>query len=112
MKEKKGSSVLRTVIVTFISLTLSAFLVGSIHGGNSKTSVQRININHTVIAADFKTLHECLETIKKNTGSTLTIITENQVHISGFLSNGEHFACVEKVTEAKGTYVDGWYTIK
>ena len=63
-------------------------------------------------AADYKNLEDCLEAIKKNTGSTFEIVTDQPSEITGFLSNGEHFGCFEKVTDEKGAYVYGWYTVE
>jgi hypothetical protein len=102
----------RTVFAISISLIFIFFLAGTVCGEKNKSSNIIISINSTVVAAEFKTLQECLDTIKKNTGSPLKIITDKPSRTSGFLSNGQHFACMEKVTDAKGTFIDGWYTVK
>jgi len=89
------------------------------HGGKNKTYEgdkksrnNDISIHSKVIAADYTSLQDCVESIKKDTGSPLKIITETPSQISGFLSNDSHFGCVEKDSDEKGTYVDGWYTVK
>ena len=102
----------RAVFAISISLIFILFLAGTVSGEKNKSSNKIISINSTVIAAEFKTVQECMDAIKKNTGSTLKIITDKPSQVSGFLSDGEHFACVEKATDAKGTFIDGWYTVK
>ena len=104
------------ILLLFISILFS---VGNIYGGDKRayegqsiTSQAVLDIISNTRSAEYKNLKDCLEAIKKNTGSTLDIITDQPSQISGFLSNGEHFGCVEKVTDEKGTYVDGWYTVK
>lgn len=102
----------KAVSAILISLIFILLLACTVRGEKNKSSNKIISINSTVIAAEFKTLQECLDAIKKNTGSPLKIITDKPSQVSGFLSNGEHFACVEKVTDSKGTFIDGWYTVK
>ena len=103
-------------LIVFISIV---FLVAHTHGGkkeafdgNTTSPKNGIHIKSKVIAADYRSLQECVESIRKDTGSTLKIITDTPSQISGFLSNNAHFGCVEKVSDEKGTYVDGWYTVK
>ena len=103
-------------LIVFISIV---FPLGHTQGGKKETSegnnpsvANDIHIKSKVIAADYTSLQECLESIKKETGSTLKVITDTPTQISGFLSNNAHFGCVEKVSEEKGSYVDGWYTVK
>ena len=104
---------LRVVFAILISLIFILFLAGTVRGEKNKSSNKIISFNSAVIAAEFKTLQECVDAIEKeNTGSPLKIITNKPSQISGFLSNGEHFACIEKVSDAKGTFIDGWYTVK
>ena len=68
--------------------------------------------SNEVMSAKFSSLDNCLSSIKKNTKSTLNVITDKPGDISGYLSNGEHFACQTKTTGTEGKYVEGWYTIK
>ena len=103
-------------LIVFVSIV---FLTAITHGGknkeatgNNSTVKNDIHIKSKVIAADYTSLQECVEAIKKDTGSTLKIITDTPSQVSGFLSNNSHFGCVEKVSAEKGTYVDGWYTVK
>ncbi len=112
---------MKTVIAHLIFLISTVLLVSNIHGGkdrpydgknNQSTSPPVIGLKSNMIAADYKNLKDCMEDIKQATGSTLKIVTNQPSQISGFLSNGEHFGCVEKVTDEKGTYIDGWYTVK
>ena len=110
---------MRSVSIFLIWLISIVFPVGHTQGGKKATSegnntsvTNDIHIKSKVIAADYTSLQECVESIKKETGSTLKIITDTPTQISGFLSNNAHFGCVEKVSEEKGSYVDGWYTVK
>jgi len=68
--------------------------------------------NNEVMSAKFSSMDNCLSSIKRNTNSTLNVITDKPGNISGKLSNGEHFACQTKTTGTEGMYVEGWYTIK
>ena len=103
---------MRGGLVTFLLLTSIVLIVSHSYGKEGKAPSKRIKINATIVAADYKTLGECLETIQKNTGASLTVITEKPSQISGFLSNGGQFACVVKESEEKGNYIDGWYTVQ
>ncbi len=103
---------MRGVFVIFLVLFSISLIFGNSSGKETRTSPKHIKINSTIVAADYQTLGDCLAAIQESTGSTLNIITEKPSQISGFLSNGEQFACVEKVSDEKGTYVDGWYTLK
>lgn len=105
--EKMGA-----VIAISISLIFVLFLADAVRGEKNKSSNKIISSNSNIVAAEFKTLQECLDAIKKNTASPLKIITDKPSQVSGFLSNGQHFACMEKATDAKGTFIDGWYTVK
>ena len=115
-----------TILLTFISIIL---LKGNIFGGDNRSKgvyegdnrsykgqpgipSAILNYNSNTRVADYNNLENCLEAIKENTASNLEIITNQPSEITGFLSNGEHFGCVEKVTDEKGTYVHGWYTVK
>ncbi|MCG8485886.1 MAG: hypothetical protein MI756_00285 [Chromatiales bacterium] len=66
----------------------------------------------SVMNAEFRTLKACLSAIEKNGGGPLKIITDKPEEVSGFLSNGEGFACERKVTGSKGTYYHGWFMVK
>lgn len=109
---------MKCVSIFFILFSSIVFLAGITHGGknkpyegDTKPANNDITIKSKVIAADYKSLQDCVESIKTETGSPLKIITETPSQISGFLSNNSHFGCVEKVSDEKGTYVDGWYTV-
>lgn len=65
-----------------------------------------------IMSSKFSSMDNCLSSIKRNTNSTLDIITNKLGNISGKLSNGEHFACQTKTSGTEGIYVEGWYTIK
>ena len=110
---------MRSVLIILIQFISIVFFVGSIYGGKNETHKGHkkapkndISINSKVIAADYKSLQDCVESIKNNTGSPIKVITKTPSQISGFLPNGSHFGCVEKVSDEKGSYVDGWYTVK
>ncbi|MCO1335941.1 hypothetical protein MO867_16530 [Microbulbifer sp. OS29] len=66
----------------------------------------------SVMNAEFRTLKACLSAIEKNGGGPLKIITDKPKEVSGFLANGEGFACERKVTGSKGTYYHGWFMVK
>lgn len=66
----------------------------------------------SVMSAEFRTMASCLEGIKRNTGSTLNVITDNPDKVSGTLSDGRTFACERKSTGTKGTYYEGWFVVK
>lgn len=103
----------RPVIVISILLIFLSLFSGNVLGKKDKDSSKSIKIKSTIITAEYKTLADCLNSIKNETGCNLqNIITDEPTQISGFLSNGEHFACIEKVTDEKGNYVDGWYTVQ
>ena len=110
---------MRSVSIFLILFISTVCIVGTAHGGKNKTyegdkkaHKNDISINSKVIAADYTSLQDCVESIKKDTGSPLKIVTETPSQVSGFLSNNSHFGCVEKISDEKGTYVDGWYTVK
>ncbi len=102
--------------------------MGNIWGGGDKSKYMYVENNSSYVGqhfssqaikdiydnsntANYKNLEDCINAIKKNTGSTLEIVIDQPTQITGFLSSGEHFGCVEKVSDEKGTYVDGWYTL-
>jgi len=63
--------------------------------------------------AEFYTISECLEGIKKSSGSkTLKMITDKPNNVSGFLENGDGFGCKLTSSGTKGTYVKGWYMVR
>jgi hypothetical protein len=62
-----------------------------------------------VRSAEFQTMRSCLEGIKNSSGQTLDVIADKPTKVSGFLSNGEGFACELKSTGTRGTYYHGWY---
>jgi len=66
----------------------------------------------TMMSADFKNLSECLKSIQSDSGQSLDIITDEPDEVSGFLSNGEGFACNKEESGTKGIYFNGWYTVK
>jgi len=59
--------------------------------------------------AEFYSMRECLQGIKKNSGYELDVVTDKADNVSGFLSNGEGFGCQKKSTGTKGTYYEGWF---
>lgn len=64
-----------------------------------------------VMNAEFRTMNECLEGIRNRSKQSLKV-TDTPTEVSGFLSNGQGFACQKKETGTKGTYYHGWYTVK
>jgi hypothetical protein len=83
-----------TVLVTFMTT-----MVGE---GNAADAMN----------AEFRTMSECLEGIKKNSKQSLQIVTDKPTEVSGFLSNGQGFACQKKESGTKGTYYHGWFMVK
>jgi len=65
-----------------------------------------------VMNAEFRTMNECLERIRKHSKQSLKVVTDTPTEVSGFLSNGQGFACQRKETGTKGTYYHGWYSVK
>ena len=63
----------------------------------------------TAMSAEFYTMSECLEGIKRSSGFDLEVITDRPNEVSGFLSNGEGFGCKKKSTGTKGIYYEGWF---
>lgn len=65
-----------------------------------------------VRAAEFITIQGCLAGIEKDAGTHIDKIARDKPAIvTGFLANGEQFACEIKTTGTKGTYYYGWYTL-
>ena len=65
-----------------------------------------------VMNAEFRTLASCLQGIKKGSGQTLKIVTDTPSEVSGFLADGQGFACERTESGTKGTYFRGWYMVK
>jgi hypothetical protein len=65
-----------------------------------------------VMNAEFRTLASCLQGIKKGSGQALKIVTDTPSEVSGFLANGQGFACERTESGTKGTYFRGWYMVK
>lgn len=92
----------RMTMRNIILVLLFGLFVGC--GSDYETSMMR-NEN--------RTLADCLASIKRASGSSkLEIITDKQKEVSGFLQNGEHFACNRKSSGTKGVYYEGVYTVK
>jgi len=64
------------------------------------------------MSAESRTLSDCLSSIKKSSGLTLQIVTDEPDMVSGILSNGEGFGCEKKSSGTKGTYYRTWYMVK
>lgn len=65
-----------------------------------------------IMQGEFKTLETCLASIQESSGSDIDkVMTDTPEKVSGFLENGEHFACTRKVTGTKGVYYEGFYTL-
>jgi hypothetical protein len=65
-----------------------------------------------VQSADFATLPACLQSIERNSGMKLKIITDKPDKVSGNLSNGAGFGCEQRTSGTKGTYFNGWYFVQ
>lgn len=66
----------------------------------------------SMMAADFLTMHGCLESIQKSAGSAVDkIIRDKPDIVTGFLADRRQFACEKKTSGTKGTYYYGWYTL-
>ncbi len=65
-----------------------------------------------VMSAEFQSLSECLSSIQSVSGHSLKIITDEPDNVSGFLSNGEHFGCIQKSSGTKGIFFEGYYSIE
>jgi hypothetical protein len=99
--------------ITFISIILAGCIIPSrVFAVDLSTTQTVINIGSIQIVADFKSYKDCLVGIKYYTGSTLEFITDQPSEISGFFSNGTHFACVEKATDRKSIFIHGLITVK
>ncbi|MEL4887848.1 hypothetical protein N6P31_12320 [Pectobacterium betavasculorum] len=66
----------------------------------------------SVMKAEFRTMQECLASIKAHSGSSLKVVRDKPDIVTGNLSNGKTFACEKKETGTKGTYYEGWYMVK
>jgi hypothetical protein len=94
-----------TWFVLFALTAVAIYFLGSdpdtTPAGKAKTKPVR--------SAEFQTMRSCLEGIKKSSGQTLDVVTDEPTEVSGFLSNRKGFACQLKSTGTKGTYYHGWY---
>lgn len=88
--------------IASIILAISAISLSGCGDGKSKKAKN----------AEFRTLNQCLEGVKGSARSSLDIVTNRPDEVSGFLSNGEGFACQKKVSGTKGIYYHGWYGVK
>lgn len=70
------------------------------------------NQKTTVMGFKSKSMQQCLESIKKQTGSSLDIIRDTPEIVTGKLNNGETFACEVKSTGTEGVYIEGWWMVK
>ncbi|EPB9486893.1 MULTISPECIES: hypothetical protein [Citrobacter] len=65
-----------------------------------------------IMKAEFNSLQECLSAIKVNGGEPLKIVQDTPDKVTGKLPNNEVFGCEKKETGTKGTYFEGWFTVK
>ena len=86
-------------------ISLIFILVPAVFASSKASATEAMN-------AEFKTLGECLAGIKASSGKTLKIITDTPSEVSGFLSDGQGFACEKKVSGTKGVYYAGWYMVE
>lgn len=89
----------RWVIPTLVSAVLIAAMVPQVNAADAMN-------------AEFPTMSACLEGIKKNSKQSLQVVTDKPTEVSGFLSNGQGFACQKKESGTKGTYYHGWFMVK
>jgi hypothetical protein len=68
--------------------------------------------NHSMMSSEFKSLAECLLGIRYDSKQELKIIIDTPEKVTGFLTNGQSFACQIKRSGTKGVYFEGWYTVK
>ena len=74
--------------------------------------VASCGVPHKTITGDFASMNICLSKTADISGAKLNVITDEPGNVSGKLSNGEHFGCKVKRTGTRGTYVEGFYTVK
>ncbi|EKO8773787.1 hypothetical protein L6R44_02765 [Enterobacter cloacae complex sp. ECC445] len=65
-----------------------------------------------VMKGEFHSLQECLSAIKLKGGEPLKIVQDTPDKVTGMLPNDEAFGCEKKETGTKGTYFEGWFTVK
>lgn len=71
---------------TALKIAIGAFVITT---ASQAYAVEAMN-------AEFRTMSQCLEGIKKSSGLSLKIITDKPTEVSGFLSDGQGFACEKK----------------
>ena len=97
----------------FLTLILAMFLIYIVYSAvtdDDKTKVVKEKKSSELVGADFYSMTECLNSIRKKSGSkTIKPMTDTPNNVSGYLSNGKQFGCKKKTTGTKGTYYNGWY---
>lgn len=65
-----------------------------------------------VMKGEFRSMRTCLSSIESSSGKKIDrIATDRTDKVSGFLSNGKHFACTRKSSGSKGIYYEGYYSL-
>ena len=68
--------------------------------------------NTSMRGAEFSSLQNCLSGLKREMGSNLKIITDEQDEVSGIQTDGTFWACNKKTSGTKGIYWEGYYSVK
>lgn len=73
-------------------------------------STMQLSHASEVMKGEFRSMSTCLSSIESHSGKKIDRVgTDRPDKVSGFLSNGKHFACTRKSTGSKGTYYEGYY---
>lgn len=105
------ASVDRNIIAIGIAVTVAvavAFLV--LRSGSAPESAASSDTG--MVGAEFKTLQECLDGIRRNSGAVLTVVSDTPDKVSGKFKDGRFFSCERVNSGTKGSYFEGWYTTR
>jgi hypothetical protein len=87
--------------IPILCLTIGTALCGTAFQAHATSTMK----------AEFRTLRQCLQAIEKNSGQRLRVVTDKPTEVSGFLANGQGFACKQRESGTKGTYFEGWFMV-
>lgn len=83
---------------TMVAMLMTSSLIACSGGGD-------------IMEAEFSSMTSCLDAMKRKSGGSLNIISDEIDKVSGKLKSGEHFSCERVTSGSRGTYIKGWYTI-
>ena len=103
------------ILILLISILI---FVGKIHGVDNRAYREEkiitetvINLSSIQVVFDFNCFKDCLVGIRYYSGSSFEFIRDQPSEISGILSNGVHFRCIENVNDGNSILVHGLITV-